>query len=300
MELNKIKFIPIPISGVILSLFGLGLFFKDISSIATNIFTLIGIILIIFLLIKIILFNSESVEDLKNPVILGTFGTFPMSIMILGALLKDVHCDLAIGMWFIGFIAHMILIIYFTKEHILNFDLESVYTNYFVVFVGIGMASVTGAVFKLQVIVDCVFVFSFVSMVILLILVSYRYFKIPIMDRTFKPLVCIYAAPVSLVLCGFIQSSLPKSSMIIIAFYIFSVIFYIFGLVKVVEYIRLPFFPTFAAFTFPMVISSTATKNIMQITGLKLEIFLIIQITIAIIVVVYVLLEYLDFIITAP
>lgn len=300
MELNKIKYIPIPISGVILSLFGLGMFFRDISPIATEIFSVIGCVLIIGLLLKIVLFKDESVEDLKSPIILGTFGTFPMAIMILGGLLKDINYNLAISVWSIGFIGHLLLIIYFTKEHILNFDLELVYTNYFVAFVGIGMASITGAIFKLQLIVDCVFVFSFILMIALLILVSYRYLKIPISDSTFKPLVCIYAAPISLVFCGFIQTSFPKTSIIIIAFYIFTVIFYLFGLFKLVEYIRLPFFPTFAAFTFPMVISATATKNVILLTGLKLDIFLLVQIAIAIMVVAYVLLRYLYFILTAP
>lgn len=300
MNTDKIRLIPIPLAGVILSFFGLGLFFKDIFKPLGEIFATVGTVLIVFLLIKLFIFREESVEDLRNPIILGTFGTFFMAIMILATFIKDLSYNIGLGIWILGFTLHVILIIYFTKEYILNFKLELVYTNYFVVYIGIGMGCITGAAFNLNLLVDGIFLFSFISMMVLLILVTYRYWKLPIIENPFKPLVCIYAAPFSLVFCAFIQTSFPKSIEFIIAFYILCLGFYLFGLIKVVEYIRLPFFPTFAAFTFPLVISSTATKNIVNIFKIHIEVFLYVQITITLAVVVYVLLQYIYFVVTAP
>lgn len=300
MNLERIKIVPIPICGVILSLFGLGLFFKDVSIAATEIFSFMGIVLIACLLLKVFLFREESAEDLRSPVILGTSGTFPMALMILGALLKDISYSIGLAVWLIAFIGHVMLIVYFTKKHILNFSMELVYTNYFVVFIGIGMASITGAAFSLQAIVDLVFAFSFVSMIALLVLVSYRYLKVPIVKNPFKPLVCIYAAPFSLVLCAFIQTSFPHNIDFIIALYVLSIIFYIFGLIKAVEYICLPFFPTFTAFTFPFVISATATKQVINALNVNLDVVLAVQAIIAIALVLYVLASYIRFVVTAP
>lgn len=295
MYLERIKLIPLPLTGVILSIFGLGLFFRDISPISTNILTIIGVVLIFLVFLKLFLYWEESKEDLKSPIILGTFATLPMAIMILSVLVNNIL------IWIFAVVFHIVLIIHFTKEHILNFKLNLVYTNYFVVFIGIGMASITGSAFNLQFLIDMIFIFSFISMIILLILVSYRYVKIPISKQTFKPLICIYAAPFSLLFCGFIQTSIAKPTEIILVFYILSVIFYIFGLVNAIKYIfRIPFFPTFAAFTFPFIISATATKQFIKYFGINLEIFLLFQISVAIILVVYVLVQYIYFIITAP
>lgn len=300
MNTDKIRLIPIPLAGVILSFFGLGLFFRDIFRPLGEMFAAVGTVLIAFLLLKLFLFRKESVEDLRSPIILGTFGTFFMAIMILATFLRDWSYDLGLGIWILGFALHVILIVYFTWKHVLNFRLELVYTNYFVVYIGIGMGCITGAAFNLNPLVDGVFVFSLVSMIVLVVLVTYRYLKLPIAEDPFRPLVCIYAAPFSLVFCAFIQTSFPKSIEFIIAFYVLCVGFYLFGLIKVVEYIRLPFFPTFAAFTFPLVISSTATKNIGNILEVNVEIVMYVQIAIAVAVVVYVLLQYICFVVTAP
>ncbi|MDO5849466.1 MAG: hypothetical protein Q4P18_08015 [Methanobrevibacter sp.] len=300
MNLARAKLIPLPICGIILSFFGLGMFFKDITPLGFGIFTSVGLLLIAMLFLKVFLFRKETLKDLESPIILGTSGTLPMAVMMLAVFLKDFSFELGLAVWFLAFLVHVVLIAYFTKEHILNFEMELVYTNYFVVFIGIGMGAITGAGFNLDVLVDGIFIFSFVSMVVLLVLVSYRYFKVPIEDHTFKPLVCIYAAPFSLILCAFIQTTLTKSMDFIIALYILSIVFYIFGLIKAMEYIRLPFFPTFAAFTFPFVISATATKQVNNLVNVDLGILLLVQIAIAIAIVAYVLAQYIYFIITAP
>ncbi len=299
MNLNKIKLIPLPISGIILSLMGLGLFFKNTFSLISDVFITIGAVLIFLLISKIVLFTEESKKDLKSPIILGTFATLPMALMMVGFIAKDLNYNLGLLIWSFAILLHVILIIWFTKEHILKFKLDSVYTNYFVVFIGIGMASITGSAFKLQPIVDIIFLFSFISMILLLILVSYRYIKIPVSNQLLKPLICIYAAPFSLILCAFIQTSIGKPIQIIEALYILSVVFYIFSLFKAIKYIlEVPFFPTFSAFTFPFVISATATKQIMNYMPINLEIFLLFQIIVAILFVGYVLIRYLQFIIT--
>ena len=47
------------------------------------------------------------------------------------------------------------------------------------------------------------------------------------------------------------------------AMFVVATVIYIFALVKAVGYLKLPFFPSYAAFTFPFVISAIATKQTM-------------------------------------
>ena len=71
---------------------------------------------------------------------------------------------------------------------------------------------------------------------------------------------------------------------------------YIFALYKLISYRNLDFYPSFAAFTFPFVISALATKGIINTLGLNyLNPILSIQTVIATVLVVYVLYRYVEF-----
>ena len=47
------------------------------------------------------------------------------------------------------------------------------------------------------------------------------------------------------------------------AMFVVATVIYIFALVKAVGYLKMPFFPSYAAFTFPFVISAIASKQTM-------------------------------------
>ena len=76
-------------------------------------------------------------------------------------------------------------------------------------------------------------------------------------------LICIYAAPMSLCVAGYVQSVTPKNYGFLMGMFVIAVILYVFALVKAVSYLKLPFFPSYAAFTFPFVISAIASKQTM-------------------------------------
>ena len=73
--------------------------------------------------------------------------------------------------------------------------------------------------------------------------------------------------------------------------------FYIFALAKFIEYRNLEFYPSFAAFTFPFVISGLATKGVMSKTGFNIILnnVLSIETVIATAIVVYVTIKYIKF-----
>ena len=79
--------------------------------------------------------------------------------------------------------------------------------------------------------------------------------------------------------------------------YIFACIFYIFALTKLIEYRNLEFYPSFAAFTFPFVISGLATKGVISKIGsnIILNSVLSIETVMATAIVLYVLIRYMKF-----
>ena len=101
----------------------------------------------------------------------------------------------------------------------------------------------------------------------------------------------------SILLVGYINSAPAISMAFIICLYCIACLFYIFSFYKLVEYRTLKFYPSFAAFTFPFVISALATKDIVKIVGSNtlLSSVQTVETLIAVIVVFYVSFEYCEF-----
>ncbi len=79
-------------------------------------------------------------------------------------------------------------------------------------------------------------------------------------------------------------------------------VLYVFALVKAIGYLRLPFFPSYASFTFPFVISAIASKQTMACTMNMghpipvLQYVVLVETIIAVGLVVYTLIRFLQFI----
>ena len=85
--MDLIKKLPIPISGLILATLSLGNLLQDIHPYLRYAFGVIGILILILMLLKIILYPQSIREDFKNPIIVSSSGTFSMSLMILSTYL---------------------------------------------------------------------------------------------------------------------------------------------------------------------------------------------------------------------
>ena len=132
-----------------------------------------------------------------------------------------------------------------------------------------------------------------------MVLVTYRYLKFKEIPDPAKPLICIYAAPMSLCLAGYVQSVTPKSRVFLLAMLAVATVLYIFALVKAIGYLRLPFYPSYAAFTFPFVISAIAAKQSMACCANMeqplpwLKPVVLIETIIAVVLVVYTFIRFL-------
>ncbi len=296
--MNLIKNIPIPICGLILALLSLGNLTQDIHPHLRIIFGCVGAIFLILILLKLIFHTNLIKEDFKNPVIVSSSGTFSMSLMILSTYIITFNPTIAYAVWIIGIAMHILLMIYFTYHFIMHdFNILNVYPSYWIVFVGITMGAITSSVHDITEIGFIFFIIGFIAMIITLPLVIYRYIKYPNIPKANKPLICIFTAVLSILIVGYLNTASNISFEFITVLYLFACIFYIFALLKFMEYRNLDFYPSFAAFTFPFVISALATKGILSkmAPNLILNSILKIETTIAIVIVCYILIRYVKF-----
>lgn len=296
--MNLIKKIPIPISGLMLALFSLGNLLQDVNPYLRYLFGALGAIILILMILKVILYPQDIKEDFKNPIIVSSSGTFSMSLMILSTYLLEFTSNIAYIIWIIGIALHIMLMIYFTYNFIIrDFDISTVYPSYWIVFVGITMAAITSKSHGIQEIGHIFFIIGFIAMIITLPLVVYRYINYSEIPDMNKPLICIFTALLSILIVGYLNSSQNPSIEFITILYGLACIFYIFALYKFIEYRNLNFYPSFAAFTFPFVISALATKGILKLVGqnIVLNSALTLETIVAIIIVLYVSIRYYNF-----
>jgi len=296
--MNIIKNIPIPIAGLILALISLGNLLNDIHPYLKYLFGTIGLIFLALLLLKVILYPKIIKNDLKNPIILSSSGTFSMSLMVLSTYLIPFIPLLGYSVWIIGIILHLLLIIFFTYHFVIrNFNISNVYPTWWIVYVGITMAAITSHAHNVEEIGFIFFIIGFISMILTLPLVIYRYLKNKNIPEINKPLICIFTAVLSIIIVGYLNSSQNPSQNFVLILYSISCIFYLFSLYKFISYRNLDFYPTFAAFTFPFVISALSTKETYLLIkpNIVLANVLSLETVIAIVIVCYVLLRYLKF-----
>ncbi len=293
-----IEKIPIPICGLILAFLSLGNLLNDTHTLLKVACGIIGIALLILILSKLVLYPKKIKEDFKNPIIASNSGTFSMSLMILSTYISPFMPSIAYGIWILGVALHILLIVYFTHHFIIrNFNISTVYPSYWIVFVGITMGAITAHAHNLDEIGFIFFLVGFIGMIFTFPLVIYRYINYKDIPNANKPLICIFTAVLSILIVGYLNSYNDISIEFLMIMYIFACIFYIFALTKLIEYRNLEFYPSFAAFTFPFVISGLATKGVISKIGsnIILNSVLSIETVIATAIVLYVLIRYMKF-----
>ena len=120
-----LKKTPLPMAGLMLSLAAIGNLFQSYGEVYRSIFGIISGSILALILAKIILYPKEVKEELKNPVIASVFPTLTMGIILLSAYLKPlVSTNIAFYIWVLGVSCHILLMIKFSKKHLVNFDIK--------------------------------------------------------------------------------------------------------------------------------------------------------------------------------
>ena len=304
--MDFIKKVPVPLSGVMLGAAALGNLLQSYGEGIRTVCGLFAAFMLILLLLKIVMFPGMIKEDLNNPIMASVAATFPMALMLLSTYVKPLIGPAAMYIWYFAIALHVVLIIYFTMKFMLPPAPPKVFASYFIVYVGIAVASVTAPAYEQQSLGNILFWFAFVCFICLFILVTMAYSKTEKPEPA-RPLICIYAAPLSLCIAGYVQSVMPKSLPFLQGMLAVASVLYLFALYKCVTYImKGKFFPSYAAFTFPFVISAIATKQTMACAKNMeqpmpyLQTIVLIETIIAVVLVAFVFIRFMMMIFSAP
>lgn len=295
-----LKAIPIPLAGVGLALAALGNLVQSYGQGFRNVLGLISAVIIVLLYLKIITNFSGFMEEMNNPITSSVFATFPMANMLLATYLKPYAGGIAKGLWFFAIAMHVVLILYFISKFVLKFDINKVFPSWFIVFVGIVVASVSSPAFEMTGLGRNIFWFGLVANAILLAIVIYRTVVVKGIPEPAFPLLAIYSAPVALNLAGYMSAFEAKSNTLVYILLILSQVLYFYALTVLGRSLaKGKFFPAYAGFTFPLVISAISlklTNGYFGKAGISVPgmgVLVKIEEAIAVVVVLYVLFKFI-------
>lgn len=296
--------IPIPMAGLMLALAATGNLLLSYGSIYRNIFGTIACVPMILLILKVFTLPKSVKEGFENPVIASVMPTFSMGLMLLSVYINSYAYAAALGLWLFGLALHSVLIVLFTKKYVFNFNIKKVFPSYFIVYVGIVSASVTASAFNLSKLGQYIFWFGFVTYLALLPLVIYRALIVKEIPEPAIPTITIFAAPASLCLAGYLNSFQNKNMMLVGFLSILSLLMFISVMIYMPKMLKLKFYPSYSAFTFPFVITAIAMKGthaFLTSTGNAvpfMSYFVRFLESWAVIMVIYVLIKYILFIVS--
>ncbi|WP_165002736.1 MULTISPECIES: TDT family transporter [unclassified Enterococcus] len=302
---NFLKIIPIPICGLILGMASLGNLFKDYHLVGLgNVIGVLSMVLMLFMFVKLFILFEHTRKMLHDPIIASVSPTFTMALMVICTYFVSFTTILPIVkfVWAAAVVFQVILVLYFTYHHVIKADLsiEAIYPSWFIIYVGFGVITVTAGNF-FPLIGKIFFWISLACYTFLLPIIIKRVFFVKNMAHPTLPLITIVAAPGSLCLTGYLKNFEHPNVYLVVFLFVLSQILYFVVLSMLPHLFKLHFYPSYAAFTFPLVISATALftavhyfNGLGMASGL-LDVLKIAECIIASLVVLYVLVHYLRF-----
>ncbi|MDR0526952.1 MAG: TDT family transporter [Spirochaetaceae bacterium] len=259
-----IKSIPMAICGLSLAIAALGNLLAQNNQPSLRILcgVLSAIVLIIFLL-KLVFHFPHAGAELKTPIPLSVLPTSTMALMLLCVYIKDyLNESIALVLWYAAIALHIFIMLLFFKRFIIGFKLGTVFPSWFITFVGIVAVSVSAPAMNARPIGQIAFYIGFAFYFIALILVVLRMLKIKAFPEPARPTIAIYTAPMSLCIVGYFQSFTQeqRNPALIYIMLAIALISYLYVTVMMIFLLKIKFYPTYAAFTFPYVISALAFR----------------------------------------
>ena len=291
--MNIIKNLPTPIAGLALGSAALGNLLQPYSSSLQLLFNLLSLIIIVLLTIKFVLGFDKLKKEMENPVVATVLATYPMTIMLLASFSKKYIGLLSMPVWIIGIFLDFCVVCYAIYNLIIKErHINKIYPTWFITFVGPAVVTVTAINYNLETLGLIYFYFSYINYLVLLPFVLYRVYKYKHYKDGDYPTITVFSAPGGLLLASYMIGVTQKSNIILAILIPLTILLFIFVLIQLPYLLKRKFYPSFSAFTFPLVICAISFQK----TGVyyQLDEFSILNILIhlsellAIIIVIYV------------
>lgn len=296
--------IPIPISGLMLAFISLGNLLLSMQKTAFgHLSFFIGIVLFLLLMGKLLFAFSTVVLEMQNPIIASVSPTFTMGTLSISSGLHyyGVHEWVIHTIWIVAAVTQFFIICYFIKTFIWkrNLTLSDIYPSWFILFVGTAVIPLTAGTFSGPV-TKVIVLFALVAFIFLVPIIIFRGFIRKDLPEGILPMLTILTAPVSISLAAYFQQ-FESNFPVVVTLFIVAQVLYILVLTTLPSALQLPFYPSYAAFTFPLVISATATYAVINffeqqkmatswLTG-----YFYVQLALSAIIVYYVFVRYINY-----
>jgi exfoliative toxin A/B len=295
----------VPICGLSLGLASLDrfLWYYHGNAYTLNVFAWFSFAIAILFTLRIFADGKGILKDIEAPAVFAVLPTYTMTLLLLTAYVKDhfggIAGDVSFCVWIGAVAASYVIMFFFVKRFFLKFSMEKVFPSWIIIFVGYVVASTTSPSFGMESLGQILFWSGFIGYLLLLPLLAYRTL---IFRKTPEPLVpqaAIFTAPVNLCIVGCltVYAVPPEAAVHILT--VMGVISYAAVMCYLPIMLNRKFYPSFAALTFPLVISAVSFHRLGMYYGISSnDAFGILQgatVIVAIAVVVYVLIRYLMF-----
>jgi len=254
-----IKSIPMATPSIALALATLGnLLLLPFGDVVRNVLGVLSFVTLNIFALKLCLDRKHAAEELKTPIPLSVLPTATMAIMILTTYIEFLG-QAAEVIWYTALAVHVLIMLVFAKRFVIGFKLGTVFPTWFVAGVGIVTASVTAPA-GAQTIARIAFGVGFVLYFAVLLLVIIRMNKVRIFPEPARNTIAIFTAPMALLTVGYFNAFNEINPAFLYFLLIGAVVSYVYVSGMMFSLIKINFYPTCAAFTFPYVISAMAFR----------------------------------------
>lgn len=256
-----IRRIPIPMSALALGTAALGNLLLPYSPVVRAVCGVVAAVLALLIVARIVLDFATVRSELENPATLAVLPALGMALMLLATYLKPYAAAPAKGLWAVALVLQLLVSLLFVVRYVFSFKLAQVLPAWFLVFVGFVVGSVTSPAFDALPVGRFLLYAGLIGYIAVLPVIVYRMVKGGDLPAPALPTVAIFAAPPSLCLVGYLAVTEAKQAAVVYVLLAAAAVSLLYVLACLPRILRARFYPSYAALTFPLVITAIALKQ---------------------------------------
>lgn len=194
-------------------------------------------------------------QDLAHPILGSVLPTAAMASMVVSVALPS---PIAQVLWYSAVVLHIVLFAGFLWHRLPALQLQQLIPGWFVPPIGIVTAVLTCPLAIPQMLITGLFWFGLAAYLLMLPIMLYRLLFAGTLPLAAKPSLAILAAPASLCLASYLTFTPEPAIWLVMLLLALALIMTSIIYLALPYLLRLPFSPAFAAYTFPLVIGTTA------------------------------------------
>ncbi len=273
----RLENFPIMMFSIVMGLSGLSIayqkashlfhFTRLIPNLLAGLTSAVFVAIAITYVVKYFKYRAEVKEEFSHPVRMNFFAAIPISLLLMSVMYQEINLQVATSLWWVGMLLQAYLTLY-TISFWINRNLEIQYSNpaWFIPIVGNVLVPVGGADIVNRDFLMYFFAVGIFFWIILLTIILNRIIFHHVLAQKFMPTLFIFIAPPAV---GTISYVKVTGEFDLFASFLFNIglFFTLLLLFMYKNFIKLEFFISWWAFTFPLTAMTIASMLAHHMTG---------------------------------